>query len=449
MGPKDRGRGVKANSTLNSNSGSRRIVVPNIAAAASRILAPKWADTKPNASDAVKSEHINGESSSVKSEKGRGRGRPPGRGKGRGGSTKQFIASEGVFSQGIGEDAFGNQRTRGVRLKNKDEEIIGKLESSLQEDTKDEDKLNEKDKEKKAKKKRIKLELSTSENLYEEFWQSDDELDREELDELCGGSFIADLKKCEQLPFVLPNNEAQQFNRIIKKRRKEDGEECQKDVKDIKLKEILLMEEASKQSKICLREEKFQLAANTIQRLANDNNSNNQLLLFQLPSIPLLRIAETRKQNILEDEQPPKKSSNKSIQEPQLKNKNCLELFPSEGTRIGKLQFLRSGKAVLNIGGHQMDISESINSESFEARIFTLLRVEVTGRQQQQNSKDINLCGLPFNLNNGISTSHHSIPGTAHLLGPLPFHFVCSFDIKRALQTSNDDSAPSTSSIQN
>uniref|UniRef100_A0A915LP42 Uncharacterized protein n=1 Tax=Meloidogyne javanica TaxID=6303 RepID=A0A915LP42_MELJA len=118
MGPKDRGRGVKPNSTLNSNSGSRRIVVPNIAAAASRILAPKWADTKPNASDAVKSEHINGESSSVKSEKGRGRGRPPGRGKGRGGSTK-FIASEGVFSQGIGEDAFGNQRTRGVRLKNK------------------------------------------------------------------------------------------------------------------------------------------------------------------------------------------------------------------------------------------------------------------------------------------------------------------------------------------
>lgn len=393
----------------------------------------------------MKSEHINGESSSVKSEKGRGRGRPPGRGKGRGGSTKQFIASEGVFSQGIGEDAFGNQRTRGVRLKNKDEEIIGKLESSLQEDTKDEDKLNEKDKEKKAKKKRIKLELSTSENLYEEFWQSDDELDREELDELCGGSFIADLKKCEQLPFVLPNNEAQQFNRIIKKRRKEDGEECQKDVKDIKLKEILSMEEASKQSKICLREEKFQLASNTIQRLANDNNSNNQLILFQLPSIPLLRIAETRKQNILEDEQPPKKSSNKSIQELQLKNKNCLELFPSEGTRIGKLQFLRSGKAVLNIGGHQMDISESINSESFE----TLLRVEVAGRQQQQNSKDINLCGLPFNLNNGISTSHHSIPGTAHLLGPLPFHFVCSFDIKRALQTTNDDSAPSTSSIQN
>ncbi|CAK5069243.1 unnamed protein product [Meloidogyne enterolobii] len=243
MGPKDRGRGVKASTTLNSNSGSRRIVVPNIAAAASRILAPKWADTKPNASDAVKSEHINGESSSVKSEKGRGRGRPPGRGKGRGGSAKQFIASE-------------------------DEEIIGKLESSLQEDTKDDDKLNEKDKEKKPKKKKIKLELS--ENLYEEFWQSDDELDREELDELCGGSFIADLKKCEQLPFVLPNNEAQQFNRIIKKRRKEeDGEEYQKDIKDIKLKEILAMEEASKQSKICLREEKFQSAANTIQRLAN------------------------------------------------------------------------------------------------------------------------------------------------------------------------------------
>ncbi|CAK5081813.1 unnamed protein product [Meloidogyne enterolobii] len=203
------------------------------------------------------------------------------------------------------------------------------------------------------------------------------------------------------------------------------------------------MEEASKQSKICLREEKFQSAANTIQRLAND--SNNQLLLFQLPSIPLLRIAETRKQNILEDEQQPKKSSNKSIQEPQLKNKNCLESFPNEGTKIGKLQFLRSGKAVLNIGGHQMDISESINSESFE----TLLRVEVASRQPQQNSKDINLCGLPFSLNNGISTSHHSIPGTAQLLGSLPFNFVCSFDIKRALQTTNDDSAPSTSSIQN
>lgn len=329
-----------------------------------------------------------------------------------------------------------------------DEEIIGKLEGSIHEDNKDKDKLNEKlDKEKKSTKKKVKLEPSTSEILYEEFWQSDDELDCEELDELCGGSFIADLKKCEQLPFVLPNNEAQQFNRIIKKRRKEDEKESQKDIKDLKLKEILAMEETSKQSKTCLREEKFQLAANTIQRLANDVNSNDQLLLFQFPSIPLQRIAEVQKQKLLENEQPLEKSLNKSqqsIQEPQLQNKNCLELFPSGGTRIGKLQFLRSGKAVLNIGGHQMDISESINSECFE----TLLRVEIAG-EQQQNSKDNNLCGLPFGLNNGISPSNQSIPGTAHLLGSLPFHFVCSFDIKRALETTIDDSVPSTSSIQN
>ena len=46
MWPKERGRGARANSSLNSNSGIKRTVVPNIAAAASRILAPKWADSK-------------------------------------------------------------------------------------------------------------------------------------------------------------------------------------------------------------------------------------------------------------------------------------------------------------------------------------------------------------------------------------------------------------------
>jgi hypothetical protein len=55
------------------------------------------------------------------------------------------------------------------------------LEGSLDKDTIDEGNGNEK-------KKRIKLEPSTSENHYEEFWQSDDELDREELEELCSGS---------------------------------------------------------------------------------------------------------------------------------------------------------------------------------------------------------------------------------------------------------------------
>jgi hypothetical protein len=55
-----------------------------------------------------------------------------------------------------------------------------------------------------------------------------------------------------------------------------------------------------------------------------------------------------------------------STQETQVQQKNSLEAFTTGSTRIGKLQFLRSGKAVLNIGGHQMDISESINSNCFE-----------------------------------------------------------------------------------
>jgi len=47
------------------------------------------------------------------------------------------------------------------------------------------------------------------------------------------------------------------------------------------------MEEASKQSKICLREEKFQLAANTIQRLANgfENKFFVKLILIFLKII--------------------------------------------------------------------------------------------------------------------------------------------------------------------
>lgn len=104
---------------------------------------------------------------------------------------------------------------------------------------------------------------------------------------------------------------------------------------------------------------------------------SDQLLLFQLPSVPLLRIAKAQKQPenekqgglVLPSEKTlinsPSQNRLSSTQEPQVQQKNCLETFGG-GTRIGKLQFLRSGKAVFNIGGIQMDISESINSECFE-----------------------------------------------------------------------------------
>jgi hypothetical protein len=70
---------------------------------------------------------------------------------------------------------------------------------------------------------------------YEEIWQSDDELDELELNEISKDNvsikenqvminislsilfqFIADLKKANQMPFVLPLNEETQFNRLIR-----------------------------------------------------------------------------------------------------------------------------------------------------------------------------------------------------------------------------------------
>lgn len=45
--------------------------------------------------------------------------------------------------------------------------------------------------------------------------------------------------------------------------------------------------------------------------------------------------------------------------------KHCLHGLTS-GTEIGKLQVLRSGRIIMNIGGHEMDVAESVYSRCFE-----------------------------------------------------------------------------------
>lgn len=99
-------------------------------------------------------------------------------------------------------------------------------------------------------------------------------------------------------------------------------------------------------------------------------------MLFQIPS-SIFRMGQCQSMrgenatidNMMEsststiDQQKNQQQTKQSQKEDE--QKNCLEFFPAH-SKIGKLQFLRSGRIVMNIGGQRMDIAEAIPSDCFE-----------------------------------------------------------------------------------
>jgi hypothetical protein len=138
---------------------------------------------------------------------------------------------------------------------------------------------------------------------------------------------------------------------------------------------------------------------NTISESEQASTENPPLMVFQLPST-LVRIAQQQTANRQQQTKEPEgmeiaeqstmqsriQQQKQLLQNPNWpsnviekstadsgrgaqpqQQQNCLaSLSAMGGTQLGKLQFLRSGRAVLRIGGHRVDLAEAIPSNCFE-----------------------------------------------------------------------------------
>ena len=334
------------------------------------------------------------------------------------------------------------------------------------------------------------------------------------------------------MPFVLPAYEEPQFCKVISRGKKgqlNEGKE-EADVKDIKLrKELLLARKTEAESQELSNRnpiDKLMAAGNSIRSIAKESEQasieNPPLMVFQLPST-LVRIAQQQTANRQQQTKEPEgmeiaeqsamqsriQQQKQLLQNPNWpsnviekstadsgrgaqpqQQQNCLaSLSAMGGTQLGKLQFLRSGRAVLRIGGHRVDLAEAIPSNCFE----TLLKVETaaptatgscgftvapgmldggsgggvaeqtesaTTSQSQQSIRSNSsllhqnggieqhplmtthsyssnrLADLSSSLpgcSSSVKLARHSQANVAHLLGPLPHQFVCSFDMRRQI----------------
>ncbi|KAI1726351.1 RNA polymerase III RPC4 domain-containing protein [Ditylenchus destructor] len=214
-------------------------------------------------------------------------------------------------------------------------------------------------------------------SMYEKYWQSDgEEEDVKEVEDLKKDGFIADLKKCDQMPLVLPAKDEFQFRKLLNRdaRKREKAEESTSQTQQVTKMEIdhknikaethpdaIDDETSSPMSKrsIC--------AGSTINNLLL--NKHDSLMLFQLPA-SVSAISESLPVSIKSEESNKQQTAIHSTSQPSA-SQHCLDNFPT-GVEIGKLQVLRSGRLVMKIGDHSLDVSEAIPSNCFE----TIVRIE-------------------------------------------------------------------------
>lgn len=102
-----------------------------------------------------------------------------------------------------------------------------------------------------------------------------------------------------------------------------------------------------------------------------ENGDTNELMLFQLPT-SLIRIAQAQQEAKRLAEEAnfsiPMEAQKPAAIAQTTDGQHCLDAFQS-GAQIGRIQFLRNGRVVMNIGSSKMDISEAIPSKCFEVCI--------------------------------------------------------------------------------
>ncbi|KAL3102111.1 hypothetical protein niasHS_003520 [Heterodera schachtii] len=391
--------------TSSSGSYGKRAIVPNFAAAGR----PVELKTEPKTEPKITSPERKGRNSNLDHiNSNRGKGRP--RGKRTHREEQRIIQSEGIFSQGFGEEDMASKRSKLKNIKG-EETVVGRLESPVKGiertlKTETEDK-------KEVLRRAPKSEVVDTSNAYARHWQSDEEMDKEELDELLKDGFISDLKKGSKMPFVLPSKDEPQFRKLVNKRgRNEDAE----------------MEDKSSK----FHQDKFHSAGNSLRQALS--NGSNSVAFFQLPPTSLHPMAIDSQQ--LNASNPPNLP----------KRQHSFDGMPT-GTQIGKLQFLRSGRVVMNIGGQRMDIAQAIPSNCYE----TLLRIETESpaqppsaslpttslTQQKKPFPEFNN-GAPFvNPCSAFALPSNRLANSAQLLGEVSGQFVCLFDVQRSTSAGN------------
>ncbi|KAI6244057.1 hypothetical protein M3Y99_00075500 [Aphelenchoides fujianensis] len=346
---------------------AKRPVLPNIAAADLRLQHPP-----------------NGENAAVGGRGGqRGRGA---RGGARGGAAKpQIVQSAGIFAEGVGDG--GN------------EEIVGKIDG-----VEGTSRIVGPDK---PAGRRQRIDSNSTDGgdtpapTFESEWLSDEEADREALEELCQASdFIADLKKGREIPLVLPVRDNSQFADLVRKPPSEAAGTSAEQVK----------KEKASQNDTCKPKKRpkllhFKLPASfDILHQAFPKEAADEPMDAE-PST----VAGEQTTSLTAD--PPAEPTDR------LKQEHCMDGLPVEEA-VGKLQVLKSGKVRLVIGGRTMDVHPAIPSGLHHTVVEVQPNPEPSAPNGEAN-------GIPP-PSNGTSKP----PGaTVTVLGEVGHAFLCTYDV--------------------
>ncbi|CAD5219606.1 unnamed protein product [Bursaphelenchus okinawaensis] len=341
----------------------KRGLMPNIAAAGRTI----------------KTEPVS-EATSLAPVRGRGRGRAEGRGRGRGaaergrgaarGGRAHIIESEAIFTAGLDEGSLKSKRGEALGA----EKIVGKIEKGENLNGFIDDSEDFKDK--KVKKNGFVKKESTL-PTYELEWMSDDECDKEELEQIVYDGFISDVKHAKDAPVVLPGRDKEQFLKLLSKKAKKHQKEEPMEIDHAVKAEVLSQ---------CTSEMEFDRISDMGLREAGDyvkdflKGTSRDFLLVQLP----LSLSHFKDSVVKPKEEAPevvktedfgfsKEEPAKTEDKPKVSH--CLDGIPSNA-QIGTVQILKNGQTRFMIGGKPIEIRSAIPSNLCEAIVNVDVNVQ-------------------------------------------------------------------------
>ncbi|CAB3407712.1 unnamed protein product [Caenorhabditis bovis] len=268
-----------------------------------------------------------------------------GRGRGRGGAQdsrgpakrQELIQTGGVFSEGLGGDFPSRRKERDA-----DTQQFSYKKSGIAQPKNDLSKSNLSKEEREEISKKL-TDGKTSFKGWEEIWESDEDLDDQQLNSLRPKGILSSYKKGKFMPFVLPQEDKPQFRSVI------DSNTPNYDDSDEELKDV------NPDLKGGIRKKK-PTASEMISIL---EGSADNLIHLQLPSVigslchfmKNQKIEENNGQNAMEVDDEP----NRDLA-------SCSDQILQPGQKIGKLQVTKKGNVLLKIGGHTINITSRTTS---------------------------------------------------------------------------------------
>ncbi|MFH4976704.1 hypothetical protein AB6A40_003413 [Gnathostoma spinigerum] len=281
-----------------------------------------------------------------------------GRAKGGGIARPAVIEQTGIFSSGLNDDG------RHDRAKADADNEFGviNLGRSIAGGIKGKDEVS------------MDLDSSFVAPSFESEWLSDEEADNTEMTDLLKYGFIADLKKGDVIPYVLPPSDEPQFASLIRdKVKKEEMLDEEYDIVEENRPEtnnkptrrrIESTEESGSEEKPSSvpslpsqATETGQNVGAVIQRISSSSDTESNLLLLQLPTtLPVLcKSTVESKPDVMEG---PSNTDEKNDEGSSMKP-HCLDAFPA-GSHLGRLRIRKSGRTELVINGVKLDALPAI-----------------------------------------------------------------------------------------